>query len=105
MPVTEQDVQDALREVYDPEIPVNVVDLGLIYNVRIEPAGDDASRVDVEMTMTTPGCPAHGMLTTNAREKIEQIPGVKEVNVNLVWSPPWTPARLSSAAKKKLGIE
>lgn len=103
MPVTEQDVNEALRQVYDPEIPVNVVDLGLIYNVRIEPAGE-GERVDVDMTMTTPGCPAHGMLTTNARERIEQIPGVKEVNVNLVWSPPWTPARLSDEAKKKLGI-
>ena len=105
MAVTEQDVQDALRQVYDPEIPVNVVDLGLIYNVRIEPGEGEAARVDVDMTMTTPGCPAHDMLTTNAREKIEQIPGVKQANVNLVWSPPWTPARLSSEAKKKLGIE
>ena len=105
MTVTEQDVHDALRQVYDPEIPVNVVDLGLIYNVRIEPRDAESAKVDVDMTMTTPGCPAHGMLTTHAREKIEQIPGVKEVNVNLVWSPPWTPARLSAEARKKLGIE
>jgi metal-sulfur cluster biosynthetic enzyme len=105
MPVTEQDVNEALRQVYDPEIPVNVVDLGLIYSVRIEPAEGESARVDVDMTMTTPGCPAHGMLTTSAKERIEQIPGVKEANVNLVWSPPWTPARLSSEAKKKLGME
>ena len=111
MPVTEEDVMTALKDCYDPEIPVNIVDLGLIYGVRITPesAADfvpEARRdVEVEMTLTAPGCPAHTQISQQVKDRIEQLPGVNSATVNVVWSPPWTPERLSPAARQKLGIE
>jgi len=111
MPVTEEDVMTALKDCYDPEIPVNIVDLGLIYGVRITPesateAPPDMRRdVEVEMTLTAPGCPAHTQSSQQVKDRIEQLPGVNSATVNVVWSPPWTPERLSQAARQKLGIE
>jgi metal-sulfur cluster biosynthetic enzyme len=93
-------VYDALREVYDPEIPVNLVDLGLIYDVKII---DDW--VGVKMTLTTPGCGMGAMISQNVRERVLQIPGVKDADVRIVWQPAWTPARMSESAKKKLGVD
>ena len=96
--VTEEQVWWSLKEVNDPEIPVNIVELGLIYGVTVN--GD---KVDVKMTMTAPGCPMHSFMTKAARQKIEQLPGVKEANVELVWEPRWTPEKLTEAGRKALG--
>lgn len=97
----------ALTQCYDPEIPVNIVDLGLIYDVRFKPASADSGNqdVEIEMTMTSQGCPAHVGISEDVRRKVQALPGVNSVNVNLVWTPPWSPERLSPAARQKLGIE
>src|SRR5258708_29500961 len=105
MPVTEQDVMSALKSCYDPEIPVNIVDLGLIYGVKFDPAPDDKQDVNIEMTLTAQGCPEHVNISMQVKSRLEQLPGIRNAAVNVVWSPPWTPERLSSDAKKQLGIE
>lgn len=97
--VSEAEIFDALREVYDPEIGINVVDLGLIYGVKTQD-----QRVDVEMTLTTPGCPMHQVLGQAVGEAVESLPGVKDVYVRIVWEPRWTKDRLSEAAKRELGV-
>lgn len=105
---TEDEVISALKQCYDPEIPVNIVDLGLIYGIRIEPAADDSSGkqdVTVDMTLTSQGCPAHVMIGEQVKARVEQLPGVRNAKVNVVWTPPWGPERLSADAKKQLGIE
>lgn len=104
MPVTEQDVLSALRSCYDPEIPVNIVDLGLIYDVKFAPA-DDKQDVTVDMTLTAQGCPEHVNISAQVKSRLEQLPGIRNVQVNVVWTPPWTPERLSPDARKQLGIE
>lgn len=99
--ITKEEVIKALRKVYDPEIPINVVDLGLIYDVKIED-----NNVNIKMTMTAPGCPLDFLLVDMVKEAIkEEIPSVKEVNVELVWDPPWTPERMSEEAKRLLGFK
>lgn len=107
MPLSEQDVISALKDCYDPEIPVNIVDLGLIYAVNIRPNDESGSRqnVEVRMTLTAPGCPAHAEISQQVKDRIEQLPGVDTASVNVVWNPPWSPERLSAAARQKLGIE
>jgi len=102
--LTEDEVLGALKQCYDPEIPVNVVDLGLIYGVRIEPAGDQQV-VAIYMTLTAQGCPEHVNISAQVKNRLEQLPGVRNANVNIVWTPPWTPDRLSAEARKQLGIE
>ncbi len=97
--VSEAAVYDALRECYDPEIPVNLVDLGLIYDVKII---DDW--VGVKMTLTSPGCGMSGMISQNVRNRVLKVPGVKEADVRIVWQPAWSPAMMSEEAKKKLGV-
>ncbi|RCK77718.1 MAG: PaaD-like protein (DUF59) involved in Fe-S cluster assembly [Ignavibacteriae bacterium] len=97
--VTEEVVYNALRECYDPEIPVNIVDLGLVYDVKII---DDW--VGVKMTLTAPGCPAHTWISQNVRNRLLQIPGIKEADVRIVWEPMWNPGMMSEDAKKILGI-
>ena len=97
--VTNEQVYEVLRNCYDPEIPINVVDLGLIYEVQI---GDD--HVNVVMTLTARGCPAHRFISEQVRQEVAKIPGVKSANVQVVWDPPWNISRLSEAAKKQLGI-
>ena len=97
--VTKEQVYEALQDCYDPEIPVIIVDLGLVYDVEVE---DDA--VAVKMTLTAPGCGMGGMIASNAQSLIMEIPGVKEANVDLVWEPPWDPSRISEEARQKLGI-
>lgn len=98
--VSEAQVYDALRQCYDPEIPVNVVELGLIYDVKII---DDW--VGVKMTLTTPGCGMSGMIAQDVRNRVLHLPGVKEADVRIVWEPAWTPERMSPEARKKLGIK
>jgi len=103
--LTEQDVVSALKSCYDPEIPVNIVDLGLIYAVHFSPASDDQQDVSVDMTLTAQGCPAHVSISAQVKSRLEQLPGIRNATVNIVWTPPWTPERLSADAKRQLGIE
>jgi metal-sulfur cluster biosynthetic enzyme len=103
--ITEQDVLNALKSCYDPEIPVNVVDLGLIYSVKFAPASEEKQDVTVDMTLTAQGCPEHVNISAQVKSRIEQLPGIRNANVNVVWTPAWTPERLSPDARKQLGIE
>ena len=96
---TEAQVWEALKGCYDPEIPGNIVDLGLIYEVKV-----DGGDVRVRMTMTAPGCPLSGWIARQAEEAIKALDGVREVHVEMVWDPPWTPDRMSEEAKKALGL-
>jgi metal-sulfur cluster biosynthetic enzyme len=103
--INEDEVLSALKQCYDPEIPVNIVDLGLIYGIHFEPSGDDKHDVVVDMTLTAQGCPEHVNISQQVKARVEQLPGVANVTVNVVWNPPWSPERLSAEAKKQLGIE
>lgn len=107
--VTHDDVFSALKQCYDPEIPVNIVDLGLIYGVHFEPVADapekDQQDVTVDMTLTAQGCPAHVMIGDQVKSRLEQLPGIRAAKVNVVWNPPWTPDRISPDARKQLGID
>jgi len=105
MPLTQDDILNALKQCYDPEIPVNIVDLGLIYDIRIGSAPDNQQDVTVDMTLTAQGCPEHVNISAQVKSRVEQLPGVRNANVNVVWNPPWTPERLSPGARKQLGIE
>lgn len=100
----EQAVYDRLQTCYDPEIPVNIVELGLIYAVDVESDGDDESRVDVKMTLTAQGCGMGDHLAAEAQRKIANIPGVADASVEIVWDPPWTPEMMSDEAREKLGM-
>jgi len=99
-PVLEAEVMEALRTVRDPELPVNLVDLGLIYEVMVRQDG----LVYIEMTLTTPACPVAGSLPGQVQNIVSLVPGVSVVLLNLVWSPPWTRDRMSEAAKLELGL-
>jgi probable FeS assembly SUF system protein SufT len=103
-PVSEETVWTVLRDVYDPEIPVNIVDLGLVYDLRIEPRAG-LSRVEVKMTLTAPGCGMGQTIAMDARHRIEQVPGVGEADVQVVWDPPWNPHMISPEGRAKLGME
>jgi metal-sulfur cluster biosynthetic enzyme len=106
MPATTQDeVLTALKDCYDPEIPVNIVDLGLIYGVKFDPAEDEKQDVTIDLTLTSQGCPAHVSIGEQIKMRLLQLPGVRNANVNVVWTPPWTPERISPEARKQLGIE
>jgi metal-sulfur cluster biosynthetic enzyme len=96
--VNETQVYEALRQVNDPEIPVSIVDLGLVYDVKII---DDW--VGVKMTLTTPGCGMATSIANMVRTKVLEIPGVREADVRLVWDPVWSPAMMTETARKKLG--
>ena len=96
----EEQVVEALRGVYDPEIPVNIYELGLVYNVDVGAQGD----VVVRMTLTSPGCPVAAYLPTDVENRVLAIPDVKSARVELVWDPPWTPEMMSEAAKLQLGM-
>lgn len=100
----ERAVDDQLRECYDPEIPVNIVELGLIYGVDVESLDEDEHRVDVKMTLTAQGCGMGDHLAAEAERKILAIPGVTEASVEVVWDPPWTPEMMSDEARQKLGF-
>ena len=96
--IDREQVMQALSTVMDPELGLNIVDLGLIYDVAVE---DD--QVDVTMTLTTPGCPLHTAIARGAESAVRNIPGVKEARVQVVWDPPWTPERMSPQARAALG--
>ena len=102
--VAEEAVWDQLRTVYDPEIPVNIVDLGLVYDCQVMNSPDGETQVDVKMTLTAPGCGMGPAIAQDARLKILAIPGVDEANVELVWDPPWNQEMISEVGKMKLGL-
>lgn len=98
--VTPESVYAALRECYDPEIPVDVVSLGLVYGVTIV---DDW--VGVKMTLTSPGCPASTMIAEQVKDRLRKLPGVTDADVRIVWQPEWTPEKMSEEARTKLGMQ
>ena len=101
----EKAVWDALRTCFDPEIPVNIVDLGLIYDLSIEPLPTGANAVDVKMTLTAPGCGMGPVIAEDARQKIAALPSVERAKVHIVWDPVWNPRMISEAGRKSLGLE
>lgn len=104
MPIAEDHVRESLKQVIDPELFVNIVDLGLIYGVKIDETVDGKSNVDIEMTMTSPACPAGPQLLSQSKEAVGRMEGVGEVDVKLVMHPPWTPDRMTEEARDQLGI-
>jgi FeS assembly SUF system protein len=99
-PVPREAVIEAMRTVHDPEIPVNIYDLGLIYAVDI----DEDGKVDIRMTLTAPGCPVAGILPGQVAAAVRQVEGVTDAKVELVWDPPWSMERMSDEAKLQLGM-
>jgi probable FeS assembly SUF system protein SufT len=102
--VDEKEIWDQLRTVYDPEIPVNIVDLGLVYDCNVATATDVGTRVEVKMTLTAPGCGMGPAIAQDAKSKILTISGIDEAEVELVWDPPWNQSMISEAGKMKLGL-
>jgi probable FeS assembly SUF system protein SufT len=99
----EKAVWEQLKTVFDPEIPINIVELGLVYNMEVKPAGK-GFRIEVKMTLTAPGCGMGAAIADDAKRKIEAVPGVVDTDVQLVWEPVWGPAMMSDAAKLTLGF-
>lgn len=99
--ITKEQVFEELKRVIDPELTMNIVDLGLIYDVVID---QDAKKVEVIMTLTTPGCPLAMVFEEWVPSAVKNIDGVKDVSINLVWEPPWDPEKMSDEAKESLGI-
>ncbi|MFI5273350.1 MAG: iron-sulfur cluster assembly protein [Ktedonobacterales bacterium] len=98
-PIAQEELLDALRECYDPEIPVNIVDLGLVYNLKL-----DGSTVDVLMTLTSIGCPVGPEVMGEVEERVRGVKGVEACNVTLTYDPPWSPERMTEDARWELGI-
>jgi FeS assembly SUF system protein len=96
--VTEEKIMEVLSDIYDPEIPVDIVNLGLIYGVNV-----DNGNVNVKMTLTSPGCPTAAQMVQEAQMLIEELPGVRAATVDVVWDPPWDPSKMSDEAKRALG--
>ena len=96
---TKEEVIEVLRDCYDPEIPVNVVDLGLVYSVD-----NEGEKVNVRMTLTAPGCPSSGEMGEEIKWKLLELPGVKDAQVEFVWDPPWSPEKMSEEARLMLGF-
>jgi FeS assembly SUF system protein len=96
----EEQIVDVIKTCYDPEIPVNIFELGLIYKTEVSPEGD----VLIDMTLTSPACPAAGSLPPEVERKVSELPGVRSVKVNVVWEPVWTPEKMTEAAKLQLGM-
>ncbi len=104
VPVDHDEVRRQLSSCYDPEIPVDIVELGLVYGCHISPHPEGGHRIEVRMTLTAPGCGMGAILAGEVKEKLERIRGVREVEVKLVFDPPWDRSRMSEAAKLKLGL-
>lgn len=104
--ICEDRVREQLKQVIDPELFVNIVDLGLVYTVHLYPNADEAAKTDVgiEMTMTSPMCPAGPQLVANSRQVLEALEGVGKVDIKVVMDPPWTPDRMTEDARDQLGI-
>ena len=103
-PATEEAVWGQLRSCYDPEIPVNVVDLGLVYDLKLLPHRSGRSRVEVKMTLTAPGCGMGPAIAADAQQKIASLPGVAEAEVAIVWDPPWSADMMTPEGKRRLGM-
>ncbi|MDA1274896.1 MAG: putative Fe-S cluster assembly protein SufT [Verrucomicrobia bacterium] len=104
-PVDEAAVWDVLKTCYDPEIPVNIVDLGLIYDLHLDPGDSGQSRVMVRMTLTAPGCGMGATIAGDAQQKILSLPGVEDAQVDIVWDPPWHQSMITPAGRVKLGLD
>ena len=98
--VIEAQVQDVLRTCFDPEIPVNIYELGLVYDIH----ADSVGAVSIKMTLTSPHCPAAQSIPAEVEAKVKEIPGVTAVTIDLVWDPPWDPSRMSEAARLQMGM-
>jgi FeS assembly SUF system protein len=97
--VSKNEIVTVLKDCYDPEIPINIWDLGLVYDISI-----DNENVGIKMTLTAPGCMMGGMIAEEVKAKVKAVSGVKDAKVELVWDPPWTPDRMSEEAKAQMGI-
>ncbi len=104
MTLTEEHVREALKQVVDPELFINIVDLGLIYVVRLVPGEGEQADVKIEMTMTSPMCPAAPQLVAEVKRVVADLEGVGQVDVQVVMDPPWTPDRMTDEARDELGI-
>ena len=104
MPISEDAVREELKKVIDPELFVNIVDLGLIYVVDLDDTEEGLTNVMIEMTMTSPACPAGPQLIGNSKQVVSQMDGVSDVEIKIVMTPPWTPDRMTEDAKDQLGI-
>ncbi len=104
-PLSEQLVWDVLKTVYDPEIPVNIVDLGLVYSFAIAPREQGGKSIDIRMAMTAPGCGMSNVLKSDVEDKLRRLPEVAETRVEIVFDPPWNPGRMSEAARLQLGFD
>ncbi len=101
----EKMVWDTLKSCYDPEIPVNIVDLGLVYDLRLEPQPDGGRKVCVKMTLTAPGCGMGSVIASDAQEKLLFLPGVEAADVEIVWDPPWHQSMITAEGRRILGLE
>jgi len=104
-PVDETAIWEILKTCYDPEIPVNIVDLGLVYDMAIEPTPEGHSRIAVKMTLTAPGCGMGGVIARDAQEKLLMLDGVASADVEIVWDPPWHQSMISAEGRRILGLE
>lgn len=104
MTITEDGIREELKKVIDPELFVNIIDLGLVYTVNLKPADEEATDVTIEMTMTSPACPAAPQLISQSKQIVSQLEGVGEVEVKIVMEPPWTPDKMTEDARDQLGI-
>lgn len=104
-PFSEQAVWDAMKAVFDPEIPINIVDLGLVYDVSVVPESEGKNRVFVKMTLTAPGCGMGPVIANDAKLKIEALPTVEAAEVTIVWDPQWTPHMITPEGRVQLGME
>ncbi|MDD5337366.1 MAG: metal-sulfur cluster assembly factor [Candidatus ainarchaeum sp.] len=104
--LTKQSILEKLKEIIDPELGINLVDLGLFYEVKVEKPGKkrEGAHVEVKMTLTSIGCPLAGFFAMQVEEKVKSIPGVKDVHVHVVWEPPWTPEKMTKSAREQLGF-
>ncbi len=103
--VTEEQVWETLKTCYDPEIPVNIVDLGLVYSMQLERLPTGGSSVQVKMTLTAPGCGMGGVIAGDAQQKLLGLPGVEDANVEIVWEPQWHHAMITEQGRKILGLD
>jgi metal-sulfur cluster biosynthetic enzyme len=104
-PVEPEAVWNVLRSCYDPEIPVNIVDLGLVYDMQLCPSTSGGTRAEVKMTLTAPGCGMGPAIASDAQQRILDLPGITEAEVQIVWDPPWHPSRISPEGRAKLGLD
>lgn len=100
IPPDEETIREALKDCYDPEIPINMVDLGLLYHVAV----DDAGNVQLEMTLTAIGCPEAENMVAQVKERVEEMPGVRSCSVELIWNPPWDPEMMSEDGRVMMKI-